>query len=367
MNATLPIMSLIPYRPPLYIRPRPLAYPPLHSQHPNHHRLRTLPLSERALVAYLPVFTAKYFRKSPDIRRCHTDWLDRTPADLLSSNARDRLLREEDLLDALESTLEALRRDDYDGRAVPQEILEGLEDALDEDRCDTDALGESSRSFALRRFRAFAELSRVNRSRALGTVLNVFFLANVKGIARLGDDPSVLGEWCHAILRSFMREEDKAECFERLLRAQPDLIEELLDEPGEKARRVVEALAMVAADADERMDSRSRSRIKKLVRTADRPKILVVRDSEEDLGRYCLSRDEERYLRQLEAERESYREPAGRGRHGRLLEIELGHPSERRLLLPAMHDRGERRTLRLTSSESVLGGDEFLVYDGERD
>jgi len=178
-------------------------------------------------------------------------------------------------------------------------------------------------------------------------VLRTFFVARIKHIARR-NNPQALAQWCSAILGAHMRDEDKVECCEALLTAHPNLINELLDE---KSRHVAEVLADVAVDA-RRSDLLPRSRVSEL-RAVDRPRRLLSRGSEEELRRFWLRKDEQKYIRQLEAEVEYYGIAAERGECGRLLDLNLGERYERRLLISG-ENLGSRR-LGVLDLDSTLG------------
>lgn len=353
MRGFPPAMALVPYQRP-YTRARslgrPVVYPGFHAPLRLPHR-RILPFPERALVAYLPMFTARHFRRDQDLERCLADWTAHSRE--LRSNGWNRL-REEDLLDAVYLTLEALQTNDYDDGSVSRRLLDRLDESLEDDRLSNGALREKTTPHSHRLFRSMAELSHVNRSRPIATVLRTFFVTRVEFIAHR-NYPKALVQWCQAINRAYMRDEDMIECFEALLVARPKLISELLDERGDKARELAEVLASVAIDAG-RSDLLPGARVFGL----RRPGRLQSRDSEEQLRRLKPSRDELKYIRQLEATVDYYRDAAAEmEERGRLLELNMGEKYERRLLTSGT-EYDDRRRLRILD-DSTLADDRASV------
>ncbi|KAK4631961.1 hypothetical protein CLAFUW4_02593 [Fulvia fulva] len=94
-----------------------------------------------------------------------------------------------------------------------------------------------------RLYRTLAEISHHTRSMRIGHVLASFFLQRGVEVAS-ADSSEALGQWCFAVLRASMREDDKIECLRQVLQVRSDLPRRLLGR-GRKAEEVSAVLERI--------------------------------------------------------------------------------------------------------------------------
>jgi hypothetical protein len=280
--------ALQPYHP--HPRSRGVCLPAV-PYYPNHHPRRTFVLNENALYSYLPDFTAKYFRNP-------NSSVDAIISNYILSNPEINQqywnpVSSEVLRDVFYTIFDAVANA-QSGEVVystSRRLLRELEDCFREDEHAVLLSGSRVSRHSQHMFRSLAEISHSARSPHIGSVLCTFFLDHVRTFA-LRDSARSLVQWCHAIIRAYMPEENKRKCMERLLDVRPDLIEELDDEPGAKAQKVANYLEDIEDDRVPRARSRRRHQWN---------------EADDRVGRLVLNEDDERYVRQL---REQLREDA---------------------------------------------------------
>jgi hypothetical protein len=206
-----PIMSYtdIYLRPPRALGPR---YP------------RTLSLRDHILQAYLPYFTANYFRTESDVEYVLDGWL-RSHADLrdssLNSPVSERTFRKAFYL-VIQCMVDAEECGDPPPGAG-RRLIAILEDLWVDDMRVGSGRGADR---AKRLFRALAEVSNAASSGSIGSVLRTFFLGWLYEIAEEEDSLSLAG-WCSGILRSCMDPRDKQDCLRAITTLRPEIIAEL--------------------------------------------------------------------------------------------------------------------------------------------
>lgn len=181
---------------------------------------RTLSLHEYILSAYLPNFTADYFRSDPDVD-VFLDAIIRSQPELLEPTLPFPL-RTRDIRHALHLILLSVNDAENwgdPGFGTSTRLLDELEDEWLED-CRYHGRN------CQRLFRALAELSHAAGSMPLGSILRNFFMGWVDEIA---DEEEVedLAGWCHGMRVAFVGARDKDECLRTLFSLRPDLLAEM--------------------------------------------------------------------------------------------------------------------------------------------
>lgn len=201
--------------PDIYLHPsRALGY-----RHP-----RTLSLRDNILQAYLPYFTANYFRTEPDVDLILDGWV-RSHPDLrdhsLHSPVSERNFRKAFYL-VIQCIVEAEECGDPPTGAG-RRMIAMLEDLwVDDMRLGSGRGAEKAK----RLFRALAEVSNAATSGSIGSVLRTFFLGWFHDIAEEEDTISLAG-WCSGIMRSWMDPRDKQDCLRAIVALRPDVLSEL--------------------------------------------------------------------------------------------------------------------------------------------
>ena len=86
-------------------------------------------------------------------------------------------------------------------------------------------------------FRSLAEISRATASRPLARVLQTFLLAHLAEIAG-SSPPRALAQWCWALGRAHLRDEERQFVLGKVLGARPEFVRELEGEGSERCRGV---------------------------------------------------------------------------------------------------------------------------------
>lgn len=308
------------YQPSLLPRTRSLG---THLYHHNRHH-SSIPFPEQALFDYLPVFTARDFRSHSDVDRIVSAWIRHNPETnpLLASQ-----LLEEDLRLAFDLVLDALSQADYGEttHSTSRRVLAELEYRFEED-AQLGARHDLRRSQHL--FRSLAEISHSARSHPIGSVLVTFFATHAGKIARVSP-ARALAQWCYAIGRAHIREEDRLDCLARILRLRPELLDELAEEGSARCLAVLRLLDRVRmfAGPNELYQRPRRFASPPLWATGTRElRGASLRDEEElydEYDDYRFAENDGRYLRRLEDDQRYHEIEAERGR-SKILQLTMG-------------------------------------------